>query len=88
MIYSMSKIDDLTGFTRGAAFKTEAEVRAYFTEWGMRSRFGQNRWPQWMLDEMADAVVAHRWHMERDEEFSESEIIDAIIDEVGDPYTW
>lgn len=55
-----------TGFDLGETFKSEAEVRAYFTRENMIAMFGpqDGAVPQASLDKMADTVIANGWHCE------------------------
>lgn len=60
-------IDDATGFASGDRFSSTEEVRAYFTVENLCSMFdvAPERVPtQDELTSFADAVIAHRWHME------------------------
>jgi hypothetical protein len=63
---TLTRISDVTGFDRGQYFANPAEVRAYFTVAVMELLY-----PGWSqktgltqadLDEMAGAVLHHRWH--------------------------
>ncbi len=63
---TLTYISDVTGFDREAYFATPDQVRAYFTMGVMEMNF-----PGWAkktgltqgdLDEMAGAVIHHRWH--------------------------
>ncbi len=61
------EINDATGFANGAKFTDEDDVRAYFAIDCMRDMCGDEQavceLNQATLDEMADAVIANRWHM-------------------------
>ncbi len=63
---TLTHISDVTGFDREAYFATPDEVRAYFIVEVMELNY-----PGWSkktglqqadLDEMAGAVIHHRWH--------------------------
>ena len=63
---TLTYISDVTGFDRGEYFATPDQVRAYFTVEVMELNY-----PGWSkktglkqgdLDEMAGAVIHHRWH--------------------------
>ena len=58
-------ISEQTGFDLGERFTSEDQVRAYFTVDSMVEAFGPEdgaALTQGDLDDMADAVIAHRWH--------------------------
>lgn len=65
MAWTRAEIHYATGFDNGDLFQSEAQVRAYFTVGNMRDMFGECPYTQDELDEMAEAVIAHGWHMER-----------------------
>ena len=63
---TLTHISDVTGFDRDEYFATPDKVRAYFTVEVMELNY-----PGWSkktglrqadLDEMAGAVIHHRWH--------------------------
>jgi hypothetical protein len=63
---TLTYISDTTGFDRGAYFESPGQVREYFKVEVMESLF-----PAWSrktglkqadLDEMAGAVIHHKWH--------------------------
>lgn len=59
-------INDQTGFAQGALFKSEAEVRRYFTAGVQRAIFGADAVVDpFVLGRMADAVIGNGWHLER-----------------------
>ena len=66
MTWYEDEINDLTGFANGDKFTSDEQVREYFTDDNMAEMMGdydmEPPWTQHMLDEMADAVIAHRWH--------------------------
>jgi hypothetical protein len=66
VVGTLTHISDLTGFDRGEYFQDPAQVRAYFTVEVM-----ERLYPGWLkktglaqadLDEMAGAVIHHKWH--------------------------
>src|SRR5690606_34162726 len=63
MAWTWAEIHYATGFDNGDLFQSEAQVRAYFTVENMRDMFGECSYTQEELDEMAEAVISHRWHM-------------------------
>jgi hypothetical protein len=63
---TLTCISDVTGFDRGEYFQDPRQVRAYFTVEVM-----ERLYPGWLkktglgqadLDEMAGAVMHHKWH--------------------------
>jgi hypothetical protein len=63
---TLTYISDVTGFDRGAYFADPDKVRAYF-----KVEILERLYPSWSkktgltqgdLDEMAGAVIHHRWH--------------------------
>ncbi len=63
---TLTQISDVTGFDRGAYFADPDQVRAFFT-----TKVMERLYPGWSqktgltqadLDEMAGAVIHHRWH--------------------------
>lgn len=57
------EINDKTGFAEGEVFRTEQQIRDYFTEESMETMFGEGHGlTQPLLDEMADEVIEHEWH--------------------------
>src|SRR5690606_29206869 len=65
MAWTRTQIHEATGFDNGDLFRSEAEVREYFTVENMRSMFGECSLSQDELDEMAEEVIRHGWHMVR-----------------------
>lgn len=64
MRYTLSEINDATGFANGDTFDSSAEVRAYFTVENQRAMFpGDDPDSQEVLDEMAAEVIRNHWHM-------------------------
>lgn len=64
MTYTMDEINDRTGFANGDKFDDEAEVLEYFTPASQRQMFGPDaEADEDVLDEMAEQVIANRWHM-------------------------
>jgi hypothetical protein len=63
---TLTSISDLTGFDAGDYFGDPGQVRAYFTVAVMERRFpgwsNQTGLTQADLDEMAGAVIHHKWH--------------------------
>jgi hypothetical protein len=58
-------ISDHTGFDAGEKFKTEAEVRDYFTAVEQRHMFVDDAvTDQTLLSLWADVVIGHGWHCE------------------------
>lgn len=57
------QIHEATGFDNGDLFQSEAQVRAYFTVENIEVMFGSCPYTQAELDEMAEEVIRHRWHM-------------------------
>ena len=63
---TLTAISDLTGFDRGDYFSDPGQVRAYFTV-AVMERLSpgwsdQTGLTQADLDEMAGAVIHHKWH--------------------------
>jgi hypothetical protein len=63
---TLTYISDVTGFDRGDYFQDPDQVRAYF-----RVEVMERLYPGWLektglrqadLDEMAGAVIHHKWH--------------------------
>ena len=63
---TLTYISDVTGFDRGEYFADQDKVRAYF-----KVEIMENIYPGWSkktgltqadLDEMAGAVIHHKWH--------------------------
>ena len=63
MAWARVEIHCATGFDNGDLFRSEEQVRAYFTVENLRSMFGSCPYTQEQLDEMAEEVIRHRWHM-------------------------
>ena len=63
MTWTRADIHEATNFDAGDLFRSEAEVREYFTVENIQAMFGSCPYTQEQLDEMAAAVIAHRWHM-------------------------
>ncbi|PZN07216.1 MAG: hypothetical protein DIU69_12020 [Bacillota bacterium] len=63
MVLTRAYIHDTTGFDNGDLFRSAQEVRDYFTVANIEAMFGECPYTQEELDEMAEAVIAHRWHM-------------------------
>lgn len=63
MVWTRADIHDATGFDSGDLFTSEEQVREYFTVENMRDMFGECPYTQEELDEMAEAVIRHGWHM-------------------------
>lgn len=64
-----------TAFDQGNEFHADREVREYFTVENHRSMFPDDevyRPTQAELDEMAETVIANRWH------YAEDELVDGI----------
>jgi hypothetical protein len=62
---NFDELNDATGFANGDLFKSETEVRGYFTVGTMVSSFpsyAENPPNQETLDEYAEAVISNRWH--------------------------
>jgi len=68
---SQTAISESTGFDQGDEFASEQDVRDYFTVEAMQSMGLGNIAPDGQepqqatqddLDEMADTVIANRWH--------------------------
>lgn len=66
VVRTLTYISDITGFDRGGYFQNAAEVKAYFQVEVM-----ERLYPGWSqktglkqadLEEMAGAVIHHRWH--------------------------
>lgn len=66
MTYTEQQISEATGFDQGDQFASAQQVRDYFAVENMRHMgFDEDAISnQDLLDEMADAVIAHRWHMD------------------------
>ena len=62
------EIHEATGFNNGEKFNSAQEVREYFTTAAMAEMFGSHDTSdlptQEQLNEMAEAVIANRWHCE------------------------
>src|SRR5690606_25856870 len=65
MAWTRAEIHYATGFDNGDLFQSEAQVRAYFTVENIAAMFGSCPYTQAELDEMAEEVISHGWHMER-----------------------
>lgn len=63
MAWTRAEIHDATGFDNGDLFRSEQEVRDYFTVANITEMFGECPYTQDELNEMADEVITHRWHM-------------------------
>src|SRR5690606_9403293 len=63
MVWTRDRIHDATGFDNGDLFRSAEEVREYFTVANITEMFGSCPYTQDELNEMADEVIAHRWHM-------------------------
>ena len=63
---TLTYISDITGFDRGEYFKDPGQVRAYFKVEVMERLYpgwsAKNALNQADLDEMATAVIHHKWH--------------------------
>jgi hypothetical protein len=66
LVRTLTYISDITGFDRGDYFDDPAQVRAYF-----KIEVMERLYPGWSkktgltqadLDEMAGAVILHKWH--------------------------
>ena len=56
-------VSEATGFDAGDVFETEEQVREYFTVDTIRGAFDGCPYTPEGLAVMAEAVIAHRWHM-------------------------
>jgi len=65
MVWTRTQIRDATEFDSGDLFTSEEQVREYFTIENLRSMFGECSLTQDELDEMAEEVIRHGWHMVR-----------------------
>jgi len=65
MAWTRERIHEATNFDAGDLFQSEAQVRAYFTVENIEAMFGECSLTQEELDEMAEAVIRHGWHMVR-----------------------
>lgn len=66
---TFDQINDATGFANGDKWMTDEQIYDYFTTENMRRMFrDQATLTQDELDEMAEAVIENRWHMEADSE--------------------
>lgn len=63
MVLTRAYIHDATGFDNGNLFTSEEQVREYFSVANIEAMFDSCPYTQAELDEMAEAVIAHRWHM-------------------------
>jgi len=63
MTWTRADIHEATNFDAGDLFRSEAEVREYFTVENIQAMFGSCPYTQAELDKMAAEVIAHRWHM-------------------------
>src|SRR5690606_26358408 len=63
MAWTRAEIHYATGFDNGDLFRSAEEVREYFTVANITEMFGSCPYTQAELNEMADEVIAHRWHM-------------------------
>lgn len=63
MVWTRDHIHEATGFDNGDLFTSEEQVRQYFTVQNITDMFGECPYTQDELDEMAEAVIANRWHM-------------------------
>jgi hypothetical protein len=66
VVGTLTHISDVTGFDRGEYFQDPHQVRAYF-----KVEVMERLYPGWLnktglaqadLDEMAGAVIHHKWH--------------------------
>ena len=67
MVWTRDQIHYATNFDAGDLFRTEEEVRRYFSVENMLDMFGSCPYSQEQLDEMAEEVIRHKWHMQRGE---------------------
>jgi len=66
---TFDQINDATGFANGDKWMTDEQIYDYFTTENMRRMFcDQATLTQDELDEMAEAVIENRWHMEAEVE--------------------
>jgi len=63
MAWTWAEIHYATGFDNGDLFTSAEQVREYFTVENIQAMFGECSYTQAELDEMAEAVISHRWHM-------------------------
>ena len=63
MVWTRPQIHEATNFDAGDLFRSEQEVRQYFTVQNIADMFGECPYSQEQLDEMAEEVIRHRWHM-------------------------
>lgn len=63
MVWTWDDISEATGFDRGDLFTSEEQVREYFSIPNIEAMFGECPYTQAELDEMAEEVIRHRWHM-------------------------
>jgi uncharacterized lipoprotein YajG len=60
---TFTEINDTTGFANGDKFTSDEQVREYFTTENMRGMLdGENTNTQDELNDMAETVIANRWH--------------------------
>lgn len=65
--YTFTEINDITGFANGDEWRSDDQVKAYFTIDNMHQMFG-DAWEdtepitQDNLDNMADTVIHNHWH--------------------------
>jgi hypothetical protein len=62
--YTFNQINDLTAFADAMTFKSESQLRNYFTLETLAYMFQRNvdDIDQSVLDEMAEIVLANKWH--------------------------
>jgi hypothetical protein len=65
--HSFDSIQDVTGFASGDLFESDVQVWGYFTVQNLREMgWSSEECPtQKELDEMAQAVIDNRWHMQK-----------------------
>lgn len=63
MVWTRDDISEMTGFDHGDLFQSEEQVREYFSIPNIEAMFGSCPFTQEQLDEMAEEVIRHGWHM-------------------------
>ena len=61
---TMTEINDMTGFSSGAKFACENDVKLYFTVAAQIEMYGECTIPQCDLDGYANDVISAKWHCE------------------------
>lgn len=61
---AFDEINAMTGFANGSKFTSEQQVKDYFTLENLLETLSECSQDQNDLDQMAEAVIANKWHCE------------------------